>query len=331
MNVSQPLMECVANFSEGRNPEVIAAIAQAIAGVSGQQLLHQDISPSANRTVMTFAGAPEAVTEAAFRAIKTAGERIDMRTQTGAHPRIGATDVCPLIPLANLTIEAAVLDAQQLGQRVGSELGIPVYLYEYAARAAYRKTLPAIRKGQYEGLLLKMEQEGWQPDYGYPSPQGAAHMLQTGATVMGVRDVLVAFNISLDTRDEHTAAAIARKMRSIGGGLPALRAIGWYMDDFDCAQVSMNLLDYRITSPLKVWDTCKALAAEYQVQATGCEVIGLLPEACVLEAGEAALQQGFSAVDALQAGISYLGLDQVKPFNPEEKILEYALRRAGLL
>lgn len=327
-NTAGPLMECVANFSEGRNATVIAAIARAIQDVPGQQLLHQDISPSANRTVMTFAGRPEAVTEAAFEAIKTAAERIDMAVQTGAHPRIGATDVCPLIPLAQLSIEEAVVYAEALGRRVGTELGIPVYLYEHAAKAGYRRTLPAIRKGQYEGLQYKMQQEGWQPDYGYAP--GSIRVAHTGATVIGVRDVLVAFNISLDTRDENIAATIARKMRSIGGGLPALRAIGWYMEDFDCAQVSMNLLDYRVTSPLTVWETCKTLAAEYGVQPTGCEVIGLIPEACVTEAGAAALQGDAPVAELVAAGISYLGLDRVKPFVPGAKILEYALQAAGL-
>lgn len=323
-----PLLECVANFSEGRDTAVIEAIARSIQEVPGQQLLHQDISPSANRTVMTFAGRPEAVTEAAFRAIRTAGQQIDMAVQTGAHPRIGATDVCPLIPLARLTIEEAVAYAEALGARVGDELGIPVYLYEYAAKADYRRSLPAIRKGQYEGLQQKMQTEGWLPDYGYKA--GTISAQHTGATVIGVRDVLVAFNISLDTRDENIAATIARKMRSSSGGLPAVRAIGWYMDDFDCAQVSMNLLDYRITSPLTVWKTCKALAAAYNVQPTGCEVIGLIPEACVTEAGAAVLQDASNPA-LVQAGISYLGLDRVKPFDPTEKILEYALAATGLI
>ncbi len=324
-----PLLECVANFSEGRDIAVIEAIARSIREVPGQQLLHQDISPSANRTVMTFAGQPEAVTEAAFRAIRTAGERIDMAVQTGAHPRIGATDVCPLIPLAQLSIEEAVAYAEALGRRVGDELGIPVYLYEHAAKAGYRRSLPAIRKGQYEGLQQKMQEEGWLPDYGYTP--GATNPQHTGATVIGVRDVLVAFNISLDTRDENIAATIARRMRSSGGGLPALRAIGWYMDDFDCAQVSMNLLDYRITSPLTVWETCKTLAATYNVRPTGCEVIGLIPEACVTEAGAAVLPDASNPAALVQAGIDYLGLDRVKPFAPTEKILEYALAAAGLI
>lgn len=337
METPSPLLECVTNFSEGRDLSVIDAIARSITDISGQKLLHQDISPSANRTVMTFAGEPQAVTEAAFQAIKTAGELIDMRLQTGAHPRIGATDVCPLIPLSGMTVEEAVGYSKLLGQRVGRELGIPVYLYEHSAAAPYRSALPAIRKGQYEGLMQKMALPDWKPDYGYPSALGESHMQQTGATVIGARDILVAFNISLDTKDENIAASIARKMRSSGGGiLPALRAIGWYMADFECAQVSMNLLDYRVTSPLQVWETCKTLAATFGVGLIGCEVIGLLPEKCILEAGKFALQsQGKTTTQADQemigAGIDYLRLDQVKPFKPEEKILEYVLRHAGLL
>lgn len=334
MKVS-PLLECVTNFSEGRNEEVIRAIAGSITAVAEQKLLHQDISPSANRTVMTFAGQPDAVTEAAFRAIKTAAELIDMRLQTGAHPRIGATDVCPLIPLSGLSIEEAVQYAQRLGQRVAEELSIPVYLYEYAAAAPYRSALPAIRKGQYEGLLKKMQQPDWKPDFGYPSSAGETHILRSGATVIGARDILVAFNISLNTKDEAIAASIARKMRSSGGGLlPALRAIGWYMEDFGCAQVSMNLLDYRITAPLQVWETCKALAAALDTELIGCEVIGLIPESCITEAGRFALQlqehENASEDAIIRAGIAYLQLDRVKPFNPEEKILEHVLRNAGL-
>jgi glutamate formiminotransferase len=335
MNTPNPLLECVTNFSEGRDLDVIEAIALAVTRVAGQKLLHTDISPSANRTVITFAGAPEAVTEAAFQAIKTAGELIDMRLQTGAHPRIGATDVCPLIPLAGLSMADAIHYSRLLGQRVGETLGIPVYLYEHSAIETYRSALPAIRKGQYEGLLQKMQMPGWKPDYGYPSVYSDEQLLRTGATVVGARDILVAFNISLDTRDENIAASIARKMRTSGGSLlPALRAIGWYMADFNCAQVSMNLLDYRVTSPLQVWETCKALASEYGIKVIGCEVIGLIPEACITEAGKLALKlkdDTAASPEMIQAGIDYLGLDKVKPFAPQEKILEYVLMDNGLL
>ncbi len=333
-----PLLECVPNFSEGRDKSIIDAIAASIQQVSNVSLLHIDASPAANRTVMTFAGQPEAVVEAAFQAIKTAGERIDMSKQEGVHPRIGATDVCPLVPLANMTMAQAVDWSNQLGKRVGQELNIPVYLYEHSAKAKHRQALPDIRKGQYEGFAEKMKQPEWMPDYG---PANFAQ--NTGATVLGARDVLVAFNISLNTQDIGKAEYIAARMRTSGywqkdngqkikipGMLPKLRAIGWYMADFGSAQVSMNLLDYRITSPLKVWETCKAVAKEIGVELIGSELIGLMPEVCVLEAGNFALN-GRTATkeETIQKGIEYLGLDKVKPFTIEEKVLEYALQKAG--
>jgi len=251
MTPNRSILECVPNFSEGRDPEKIAAIAEAIRSVPEAHLLHVDVSPAANRTVMTFAGAPEAVTEAAFRGISKAAELIDMREQEGVHPRIGATDVCPLVPLYGMQMEEAVDCARRLGTRVGEELGIPVYLYEYAATADYRRALPDIRKGQYEGLSARMQQPEWRPDYG-----PAAFTPASGATVVGARDVLVAFNISIDSKDVTKATYIADRVRERGfvlrngaertrvpGRLQKLRAIGWDMGDFDFAQGSMNLLD----------------------------------------------------------------------------------------
>ena len=331
-------MECVPNFSEGRDKQVIDAIAASIKQVPDVSLLHIDISPAANRTVMTFAGLPEAVTEAAFQAIKTAGERIDMTKQEGVHPRIGATDVCPLVPLANMTMDEAVAYSEKLGKRVGEELHIPVYLYEYSAKVDHRKALPDIRKGQYEGFAEKMKQPEWMPDYG-----PAIFTRSTGATVLGARDVLVAFNISLNTQDVEKAEYIALRLRERGywlkengqktkvpGLLPKLRAIGWYMADFGSAQVSMNLLDYRITSPLKAWEACKAVAKEINVELIGSELIGLMPEACLLEAGNFALNGKVAdKQEIIQKGIEHLGLDKVKPFTAEEKVLEYALQKAG--
>jgi glutamate formiminotransferase/formiminotetrahydrofolate cyclodeaminase len=338
MNQSQPILECVPNFSEGNDIAVLDQIAAAIRSVPGAALLHIDRSPAANRTVMTFAGAPEAVTEAAFRAVKTAAELIDMSQQAGVHPRVGATDVCPLIPLRNMTMEEAVIHAQQLGARIGNELSIPVYLYEHSATQAHRRALPDIRKGQYEGLAQKMQDPAWQPDFGPHSFNPRA-----GATVLGARDILVAFNISLHSTDLQQAEWIARRLRESGytikeadgsktkvpGRLQKLRAIGWYMADYEQAQVSLNLLDYRVTSPLRVWQTCKELAAERNISLAGSEVIGLIPEQCLLEAGNYALrEQGVISTHTatvVQAAIKYLGLDVLKPFDPEEKVLEYAL------
>lgn len=335
MPAGKTILECVPNFSEGQNEAVIEALRTAVQSVSGQHLLHTDPSPAANRTVLTFAGDPEAVTEAAFRAIREAAAHIDMRLQKGTHPRIGSTDVCPLIPVSGMSMEETVTWSERLAQRVGEELGIPVYLYEHSARAPYRQALPDIRKGQYEGLAAKMLQPGWAPDYDSIPPAAAEQVARTGATIIGARNILVAFNISLNTKDERIAAHIARDMRTSSNGLlPALRAIGWYMKDFDCAQVSMNLLDYRITSPLKVWETCTQLAALHGLETLGCEVVGLIPEACVLEAGIAALNRPVDTENKtawIEAGIAHLKLDGVKPFDPQEKILEYALQRAGLL
>lgn len=339
MSTPKQLLECVPNFSEGQNESAIESLKQAIMAIPGQSLLHVDPSPAANRTVFTFAGEPPAVIEAAYQAIKTASQLIDMRFQKGTHPRLGATDVCPLVPLANMSMGEAVYWSNVLAEKVGSLLNIPVYLYEHSARENHRRALPDVRKGQYEGLNVKMQLPGWKPDYG-PSTLDYWHSIErTGATIIGARDVLVAFNISLNTKDERIAAHIARQMRTSSNGLlPALRAIGWYMEDFDCAQVSMNLLDYRITSPLTVWETCKSLAAMHGLEPIGCEVVGLIPESCVLEAGrqQLAVSSGQLTDDVdkakiIAAGIEYLGLDKVKPFNVGEKILEYALANAGLV
>lgn len=323
------ILECIPNFSEGQNEVTLQKIAAAIESVAGVWLLHQDVSPAANRTVFTFAGAPEAVVEAAFRAIKVAAECIDMRTQLGVHPRIGATDVCPLVPLYGITMEEANEYAQQLGARVGADLGIPVFMYEYSQAKNYRKALPQIRKGQYEGLKEKMEQAEWQPDFGPKVMNEAA-----GATVIGARDILVAFNISLSTNDVAIANWIASEMRANSksvNALPKLRAIGWYMADYEQAQVSFNLLDFRTTSPLQVWERCKALAAEKNVALIGSEVIGLIPEICLLEAGTFAQQSmgkvNSSREDLIAQAIDFMGLNRLKPFLPEEKILEWVLAK----
>lgn len=338
------ILECVPNFSEGRDLEKINAIADAIRSVPDVSLLHIDISAAANRTVMTFAGTPEAVVEAAFQGIKKAAEVIDMRTQEGVHPRIGATDVCPLVPLHGLSMDEAVAWSKKLGERVGKELEIPVYLYEYSAAAPHRKALPDIRKGQYEGLEAKMKTPEWKPDFG-PQEFRAAK----GATVIGARDILVAFNISLDTQDVEKANFIADRLRERGyfktengkrvripGLLQKVRAIGWYMADFECAQVSMNLLDFRITSPLQVWEACNAVAAEIGVKLIGSELIGLMPEACLIEAGTFSYMRKQEELPQdsqllIVAAIEYLGLNKVKSFDPQEKILEYALREAELI
>lgn len=337
------IIECVPNFSEGSDAAKIKAIEGSIRKVDGAHLLHIDVSPAANRTVMTIAGHPEKVIEAAFAAIKKAAEVIIMQQQAGVHPRIGATDVCPLVPLYNTTMDEVVLYSKQLGERVGNELNIPVYLYEYSANRAHTKNLPDIRKGQYEGFAQKMNLPDWAPDYGPKQFNDTS-----GATVIGARKILVAFNVSLDTEDVTKAVYIAERLRERGyilhedgkksraqGLLSKVRAIGWYMADYGNAQVSMNLLDYTITSPLKAFQACEQLAAEIGTKITGAEVIGLIPEQCIIEAGSFAGMTHKMPDDGklwlVHNAINYMKLNALKPFEPQEKILEYALHHAGLI
>lgn len=344
MNTTKPILECVPNFSEGSDTKKINAIADVIKKVKGVQLLQIDSSHAANRTVMTFAGEPKPVIEAAFKSIKKAGELIDMRLQNGVHPRIGATDVCPLVPLYNLSIHETNEYAKKLGERVGNELKIPVYLYEYSATQEHRRALPNIRKGDYKGFAEKIKLPQWQPDYG-PNTFNKV----SGATVIGARDILVAFNISLNTNDVTKANYIAQRIREKGftkktdgqsqkvkGLLPKVRAIGWYMADYDCAQVSFNLLEFHKTSPIMAWQTCEILAKEIDVKLTGSEVIGLIPEKCLIEAGAtrypSVIRGKTTDIKTLiQDAIELMGLHKFKKFDPEEKILEYALFNAGLI
>ncbi|MGC4058555.1 MAG: glutamate formimidoyltransferase [Chitinophagaceae bacterium] len=333
----KPILECIPNFSEGADESVLTKIAEAIRSVPGVFLLHTDKSPAANRTVFTFAGDPDAVTEAAFRGISVAAACIDMRNQKGVHPRIGATDVCPLVPLQGMSEADANVYALQLAERVGKELSIPVFLYEYSQSRTYRAALPVIRKGQYEGLSERMTDAAWHPDFGPVKGNPV-----TGATVIGVRRILVAFNISLNTKDVLVAESIARTLRQSGywqegdggqrrkvqGLLPMVRAIGWYMEDYGQAQVSFNLLDYHTSSLLTVWLACRQAAAAIGVSLAGSELIGLVPEACMLEAGRYAAGTEVSDPDTLiNAAINMMGLAQLKPFVPEEKILERAWHR----
>ena len=341
----RPLLECVPNFSEGRDPNRIAHIADAVRSVDGAALLHIDASPAANRSVFTIAGEPAAVEEAAFRGIRAAAEVIDMRMQAGVHPRIGATDVCPFVPLGGLPLETALDAATRVALRVGEELRIPIYLYEHSAAAEHRRALPDIRKGHYEGLAEKMLLPDWAPDYG-PRNFNAA----SGATVMGARDLLVAFNISLATKDVTTATRVAAALRQSGsirvaedgtkmrvpGLLPKVRAIGWYMADYDNAQVSMNLLDYRVTSPLDAFEACVRVAEEIGASVVGSELIGCMPEECLIQAGHfRAMQQGVAPLEdatmLVHEGIQQLKLSALKPFDPQQQVLEYALQNAGLL
>ncbi|MCS7018785.1 MAG: glutamate formimidoyltransferase [Cytophagales bacterium] len=338
--MTSPILECIPNFSEGRNSEVIRHIAYSIRSVRGVKLLEVDSSHDANRTVMTFVGAPEAVCEAAFRAIATAGQLIDMRRHQGAHPRIGATDVCPLVPLHHLSMEEAVVLARQLARRVGSELQIPVYCYEYAAFSEERRSLPFLRKGEYEGLARRMLEV--KPDFGPKTFQP-----KCGATVIGARKILVAWNYNLATRDLAIAKAIAAAIRASGrklkgnsyaekqfipGKLPAVRAIGWLMPEYNCAQVSTNLIDLDVTPVHVAYEEVCKTALEYGTRVTGSELVGLIPLKAMLQAGRyffAKAQQPIPNEESqlVAKAIQALQLNAQHPFDPRKKIIEYAMQQ----
>lgn len=348
------LIECVPNFSEGRDPAVIRQITDAVKQVEGVTLLHVDPGVSTNRTVVTFAGAPGPVIEAAYRAIKVAGELIDMRSHQGEHPRMGATDVCPLVPISGITMEETAAYATELARRVGSELGIPVYLYEHAQPNPARKNLATIRAGEYEGFAKKMGDPAWKPDFG-PTTFNP----KTGATVIGARDFLVAYNVNLNTTSTRRANAIAFDVREAGrpardgnpltgkirigadgkqemipGTLKAVKAIGWYIDEYRVAQVSMNLTNLAVTPLHTAFDeVCRAAEAR-GIRVTGSELVGLVPLDTMLQAGRHFLRKqerslGVSEDELIHIAVTSLGLDQLGPFKPEERIIEYRLRQGG--
>lgn len=325
------------NFSEGRDKTIIDAIANAISSVPEIILLHIDPGSDANRTVITFVGPPESVLEAAFQGIKTASQLIDMSTHSGAHPRIGATDVCPLIPIAGITMAEVIQLAQQLGRRVGKELGIPVYLYENAASVPSRKNLAFIRKGDYEGLAEKMSNPEWRPDFG-------PHIFnkKAGATVIGARPFLIAYNVNLNTKSVQVAKQIAKMVRTSGfqekkadgttqhfpGKLSALKAIGWYMEDYGCTQVSMNLTDYKVTGLHDAYEAIREVGQSLGVEVNGSELIGMVPLEAVLDAGRYYVQSGSAPHEEalISAATKGLGLAAIHPFVPDERIIEYRLK-----
>ncbi len=348
------LIECVPNFSEGRDLEVIRKIASRIESVAGATLLHVDPGKTTNRTVVTFAGAPDAVVEAAFRAIAAAAESIDMRRHTGEHPRMGATDVCPLVPISGISMAETAELARRLGERVGRELGIPVYLYEESQPDPARKNLSVIRSGEYEGLAKKLSDPAWKPDFGPATFNPAA-----GATVIGARQLLVAFNVNLNTTSTRRANAVAFDVRESGrpkregdaltgkvvtdpaggpmmipGSLKAVKAIGWYIEEYGIAQVSMNLTDLRVTPLHAAFDeTCRAASAR-GLRVTGSELVGLIPLAALTDAGRHYLRMqkrsvGVSEAELIKIAVRSLGLEDLTPFNPAERIIEYRLREPG--
>jgi glutamate formiminotransferase/formiminotetrahydrofolate cyclodeaminase len=335
----QQLIECVPNFSEGNDPDIIRQITDQVESVSGVMLLNVDPGKATNRTVVTFVGNPEAVIEAAFRAIKKAGELIDMSRHKGEHPRMGATDVCPLIPVANISMEETAKYALQLAKRVGEELHIPVYLYEAAQTDKKRSNLSVIRAGEYEGFFRKIMQPEWKPDFG-----PTEFDVKRGATVIGARDFLVAYNINLNTTSTRRANAIAFDVREAGrnvmengvkvnkpGSLKCVKAIGWYIKEYGIAQISINLTNINVTPLHIAFDEVCKKADLRGVRVTGSEIVGLIPLKAILDAGKYFLRKqkrstGVSEKELIKIAVKSLGLDELSPFKPEEKIIEYMLQ-----
>jgi len=333
------LIECVPNFSEGSDMSIIKQITNEIESVEGVRLLDVDPGKATNRTVVTFVGEPISVIEAAFRAIKKAAELIDMRKHTGEHPRMGATDVCPLIPVANISMEETAEWAKKLGERVGNELAIPVYLYEAAQKNPERKNLSIIRAGEYEGFSKKILLSEWAPDFGK-----AVFNAKSGATVIGARDFLVAYNINLNTTSTRRANAIAFDVRESGrkiqnekgeeivqpGTLKSVKAIGWFIEEYGVAQISMNLTNVNITPIHIAFDEVCKKANERGVRVTGSELVGLIPLKSLLDAGRYFLEKqqrsvGVSEKELIHIAVKSLGLDELSEFIPEKKIIEYLL------
>lgn len=347
------LIECVPNFSEGRDMAIIKQITDQIEAVEGVKLLDVDPGAATNRTVVTMVGTPDEVIEAAVRAVRKAAELIDMRKHKGEHPRMGATDVCPLIPVSNISMEETVEYARKLAKRIGEELNIPMYCYENAAFKPERKNLANCRSGEYEGLAEKLTKAEWKPDFG-PAEFNA----KAGATAVGARDFLVAFNVNLNTTSTRRANAIAFDVRERGrvkregnpltgkivkdekgnpvyipGTLKSVKAIGWFIEEYGIAQISMNLTNISITSVHEAFDEVSRKADARGIRVTGSELVGLIPLKAMLDAGKYFLtkQQRSLGVDndeLIKIAIKSMGLDELKPFNPREKIIEYVLEDA---
>ena len=349
----QKLIECVPNFSEGRDQNIIRQITDAIETVEGISLLDIDPGASTNRTVVTFVGSPDAAVEAAFRGIKKAAEVIDMRKHKGAHPRMGATDVCPFIPVSNVNWDDAIDCANRLGQRVGEELKIPVYLYEKAARDKSRSNLSVVRAGEYEGFFEKIKQPEWKPDFG-----PAVFNEKAGATVIGVRDFLVAYNVNLNTKSVRRANSVAFDVREQGrtktedgtpwgkpvldangepiripGMLKHVKAIGWFVKEYGIAQVSMNLTNIDETPLHLAFDACVEAAASRGLRVTGSEIVGMVPKKALVDAGGYFLRkqrwsEGASEEELIDIAIRSMGLSELKPFAPREKVIELKIESA---
>ncbi len=345
------IVECVPNFSEGRDKEKIKLITREIELTPGVKLLDVDPGESTNRTVVTFIGSPEAVKEAAFRAIRRAAEVIDMTKHKGAHSRIGATDVCPFVPVSGVTMEECVALAHELGRRVAEELHIPVYLYEEAAQRPERRNLATIRAGEYEGLPEKLKDPAWAPDYGEP-----VFNPRSGATVIGAREFLIAYNINLNTRDRRLAHEVALNLRESGrakrdaegnilrdaegkaimvpGRFRHVKAVGWYVEDYGVAQISINFTNYKMTPVHLVFDEAVKEAEKLGLRVTGSELVGLIPKEALLMAGRYYLEKqgkspGVPEEELIRVAVLSLGLNDVTTFEPEKKIIEYQFKEEG--
>ncbi|MFT5233813.1 MAG: glutamate formiminotransferase/formiminotetrahydrofolate cyclodeaminase [Candidatus Krumholzibacteriia bacterium] len=348
------LVECVPNISEGRDPAIIEAVTAVVSDVTGAQLLDVDPGADTNRTVITIIGSPEGVAEAAFRVVKRASELIDMSKHSGAHPRHGATDVCPFVPVRGVTMEECVAIAQAVGRRIGEELNIPVYLYEDAAASEFRRNLANVRKGEYEALQEKLGSEKWKPDFG-PNAWNEA-TARSGATNVSARGFLVAYNVNINSMSKSIAQNIALDIKEAGRAqrdnkgalvkgpdgesvlvpgpyrLEACKAVGWVIPEYDRAQVSMNLVNTATTKPHEAFDACCKSALDRGVRVTGSELVGLIPEGDMIAAGKHYLKQagqsaGIPRKMIIETAIQSMGLRELTPFDPAEKIIEY---QAGL-
>ncbi len=352
--MNKQLIECVPNISEGRNQEKIKTIAAVVETVEGVRLLDIDPGKATNRTVITFVGHPKAVVEAAFKLIKKASEEIDMSKHSGEHPRFGATDVCPLVPISGISIEETAVYAHQLGERVGKELGISGYYYENAAKFVSRKNLANCRTGEYEGLKEKLSDPDWKPDFG--PDQFNATTIKSGCTAISARDFLIAYNINLNTTSTRRANGIAFDIREAGrikrkgnsstgekildsqgvpiripGKLKAVKGIGWFIEEYGIAQISYNLTNINITPVHIAFDETIKSATKRGLRVTGSELIGLIPLKAMLDAGDFFLRKqqrslGISEKEKIKIAVKSLGLDDLKPFEPKEKIIEYLLK-----
>lgn len=346
------IVECVPNFSEGRDRAVIDTITAEVTKVTGANLLDVDPGEATNRTVVTIAGEPDAVVEAAFRAIKKASELIDMSHHKGAHPRFGATDVCPFVPVAGMTMDDCVELAKKLGKRVGGELGIPIYLYEYAAQRPERQNLANCRAGEYEGLASRPGKPKWTPDFG-PDIFNA----KSGATAIGARDFLIAWNINLNSVDTSIASRIANRIREKGyakmdgkkyvrdnegkvvftpGKFKGTKAVGWFIDEYRRAQISINITNHHISPIHDIFDYACELSSRFGVRITGSELVGLIPLDAMVDAGRHYLKKqnlitGVSEEELVRTAIISMGLDEVAEFDPQDKIIEYRIRKQGKL